>query len=58
MNVNTSYEFIISRLGKVERFEVIPNSTPRSLKEIAIRDRKLAEKALGFAASKIVGNPA
>ena len=48
MNVNTSYEFIISRLGKVERFEVIPTGSQRTLKEISIRDRKLAEKALGF----------
>ncbi len=45
MTVNTPYEFIISRLGKVERFEVIPVGSPRTLKEIAIRDKKLAEKA-------------
>lgn len=45
MNVNTSYEFIVSRLGKVERFEVIPTGSPRVLKEIAVKDKALAEKA-------------
>ncbi|MES2527159.1 MAG: hypothetical protein V4598_08720 [Bdellovibrionota bacterium] len=48
MNVNTSYEFIMSRLGKVERFEVIPSGGQKILKEIAVRDRKLAERAFGF----------
>jgi hypothetical protein len=54
LNLNTSYEFIVSRLGKVERFEVVPTGSRRSLKEITIRDRKLAEKAFGFAESKTV----
>lgn len=45
MNVNTSYEFIVSRLGKVERFEVIPSGSPRVLREILVKDRALAEKS-------------
>lgn len=45
LNVNSAYEFIVSRQGKVERFEVIPAGSPRVLKEIAIRDRALAEKS-------------
>jgi predicted metalloprotease with PDZ domain len=56
MNLSTAYEFIVSRLGKAERFEVIPTGSPRILKEIAIRDRKLAEKSFGFAGTKSVGN--
>ena len=55
MNVNTSYEFIVSRLGKVERFEVIPMGSPRVLKEIVVKDKALAEKAfrLQKAANKL-----
>jgi predicted metalloprotease with PDZ domain len=45
MNVNTAYEFIISRLGKVERFEVIPSGSPRILKEIRVKDKALADRA-------------
>ncbi len=48
LDVNSSYELIVSRLGKVERFEVIPSGSPRILKEIAIRNKALAEKAFGF----------
>lgn len=48
LNVNTAYELIISRLGKVERFEVIPSGSPRILKEIAIKDRKKAEAAFAL----------
>jgi predicted metalloprotease with PDZ domain len=58
MNVNTSYEFIVSRLGKVERFEVIPSGSPRILKEISIRDRKTAEKAFGSARKMEKNSPA
>jgi predicted metalloprotease with PDZ domain len=56
MNLSTAYEFIVSRLGKAERFEVIPTGSPRILKEIAIRDRKLAEKSFGLPRTKTVGN--
>ncbi len=45
MNLNTSYEFIVSRLGKVERFEVIPMGSPRVLKEITVKDKAIAENA-------------
>lgn len=42
------YEFIASRLGKLVRLEVIPTPAPKTLKEIAVVDRKLAEKAFSF----------
>lgn len=45
LDQNTPYEIIVSRLGKVERFEVIPGSHPRVLKEIRVKDRDLAERA-------------
>lgn len=43
--VDQAYELIVSRLGKVERIEFVPEKGPRQLKEIAIVDRALAEKA-------------
>lgn len=43
--VDQPYEFIVSRLGKLQRVEVIFGKPPRQLKEIAIKDRALAEKA-------------
>lgn len=46
---DTAYEVIVSRLGKVERFEVIPVSSPRTLKEIRIKDRPKAQASLGLA---------
>lgn len=46
--LDQAYEFIVSRLNKLERIEIIPSRQPRSLKEIAIVDRKLAEKAFSF----------
>ncbi len=42
------YELIVSRLNKLERIEISPVKQPRQLKEIAIIDRKLAEKAFSF----------
>ena len=45
---DNAYEFIGSRLGKLIRFEVIPTSGPRTLREISVVDRKLAEKAFSF----------
>lgn len=46
--IDQPYELIVSRLNKLERVEVIPMKQPRQLKEIAIIDRKLAEKAFSF----------
>jgi predicted metalloprotease with PDZ domain len=46
--IDQAYEFIISRLNKIERVEIIPGRQPRQLKEIAVIDRKLAEKAFSF----------
>ncbi|HXH76545.1 MAG TPA: hypothetical protein VNJ08_16355 [Bacteriovoracaceae bacterium] len=45
MMIDQPYEFIVSRLGKLNRIEVTPSSYPRQLKEIAIVDRVLAEKS-------------
>lgn len=44
LEINQAYEIIVSRMGKLERVEVIPIQAPRVLKEIAIKDRGLAEK--------------
>lgn len=46
--LDQAYEFIISRLNKLERVEFLPVKQPRALKEIAIIDRKMAEKAFSF----------
>jgi predicted metalloprotease with PDZ domain len=46
--IGTTYEMILSRLGKLERIEVTPSKAPRSLKEISIIDRSLAEKSFKF----------
>jgi predicted metalloprotease with PDZ domain len=45
-----AYEFVLSRLGKLERVEVIPGRAPRQLKEIAVVDRARAERAFSFGA--------
>ena len=42
------YELIITRLGKLERVEVIPTKAPRSIKEIAVVNREQAEKCFKF----------
>ncbi len=42
------YEFIISRLGKLQRLEIIPEKAPRQLKEISIINRGLSEKVFNF----------
>ncbi len=44
------HQFVISRLGKLERVELIPARAPRQLKEISIVDRGLAERAFSFPA--------
>lgn len=46
--IDQPYEMIISRLGKLERIEVTPTKAPRTLKEISIVDRALAEKSFRF----------
>jgi predicted metalloprotease with PDZ domain len=46
--VDQAYEFIISRLNKLERVEITPSRPPRQLREIAVVDRALAEKAFSF----------
>ncbi len=44
--MDRSYEFIISRLNKIQRLELTPGKAPRQLKEISIVDRDVAERAL------------
>lgn len=46
--VDQAYELIVSRLNKLQRVEITPSKQPRQLKEIAIVDRALAEKAFSF----------
>lgn len=48
MLLDTPYEFIVSRLGKLERLEVIFGKAPKTLKEISITNRSVAEKSFGF----------
>lgn len=48
LSVDQAYELIVSRLNKLQRVEIIPARQPRQLKEIAIVDRALAEKAFSF----------
>src|SRR5690606_12704281 len=37
--IDQNYEFIVSRLNKLERVEITPGKAPRTIKEIAIIDR-------------------
>ena len=46
--IDRTYELIVSRLGKMQKIEVMPAKAPRSLKEITIMDRSLAEKSFKF----------
>jgi hypothetical protein len=46
--IDRQYEFIISRLGKLEQLEVTPVKAPRTLKEITVVDRIKAEKSFKF----------
>jgi predicted metalloprotease with PDZ domain len=46
--IDQPYEFIVSRIGKLERIEVTPLKAPRSLKEITVTDRAKAEKSFKF----------
>jgi predicted metalloprotease with PDZ domain len=46
--IDQPYELLVSRLGKMERVEVTPLKAPRSLKEISIIDRSIAERCFKF----------
>ncbi len=46
--IDKSYEFVVARLGKALTLNLIPEKTPRQLKEITIVDRSLAIKAFSF----------
>jgi predicted metalloprotease with PDZ domain len=48
MMIDQPYEYIISRFGKLERIEVTPTKSPRSLKTIAVTNREVAEKTFKF----------
>jgi predicted metalloprotease with PDZ domain len=50
--VDQNYELIISRLGKLDRLEIMPSKAPRQLKEITIVNRELAEKAFKFSGKR------
>ena len=39
------YELIVSRLGKLTKIDVIPTKGPRSIKELKVVDRALAESS-------------
>ena len=43
-----NYEFIVSRLGQIQKIDILPVKQPRVLKEISITDRVLAEKVFKF----------
>ena len=46
--IDQNYEFIVSRLNKLERIELTPQKAPRTVKEIAVIDRDLALKSFDF----------
>lgn len=46
--VDQNYELIINRMGKMVRLEIMPEKSPKQLKEISIIDRALAEKSFSF----------
>jgi predicted metalloprotease with PDZ domain len=48
IRIDQAYELIVSRLGKLQRVEIMPGKSPRLLKEIAIRDRAKAEASFNF----------
>jgi len=43
-----TYQLIVSRLGMIQKIEIMPVKQPRTLKEISIADRGLAEKVFKF----------
>ena len=45
MKIDVNYEFLVARLGKLTKLDVRFDKGPRSLKEIKIVDRAVAEKA-------------
>jgi predicted metalloprotease with PDZ domain len=48
LEVNKSYEMIISRAGKLERIEILCGITPRIIKEISVVDKDLAAKSFAY----------
>lgn len=46
--IDQNYEMIVARMGKLVRLEIMPGRAPKQLREIAIVDRKLAEKSFSF----------
>jgi predicted metalloprotease with PDZ domain len=48
-----NYELLVARLHKLERLEIIPEKQPRQLKEIAVVNRNLAERAFKFFARTV-----
>lgn len=46
--IDQNYEFIVSRLSKLERIEISPVKAPRTIKEIAVTDKELATKSFDF----------
>jgi predicted metalloprotease with PDZ domain len=55
--VDQPYELIVSRLNKLERVEVVPAKAPRQIKEIAVVNRKLAERAFSFLERPLQSRP-
>jgi predicted metalloprotease with PDZ domain len=52
LEINRPYEIILSRMGRIEKLEIIPGSSPKNLKEIRVKDKDLAAKAFGFSRSQ------
>ena len=51
LQIDTPYEVIASRLGKLVRVELTLSKLPRMLKEIVVVNREVAEKAFHFPSS-------
>lgn len=48
LEINKNYEFIFSRMGRIDKVDILISVAPRVLKEITILDRDLATKSLKF----------
>ncbi len=46
--IDQPYELIVSRMNKLQRVEITPVKAPRTLKELAVVNRELAEKSFSF----------
>jgi predicted metalloprotease with PDZ domain len=46
MEINKSYELIVSRMGKLERLELTTSGSPKFIKEIRVVDKAKAERSL------------